>query len=318
MYKELPGLISPNDADTLWRYMSFEQFVDILAIDSLFFTRAHKFEDPFEGFIPSILENDFYEQSLVEYLSQTYKVPLQGKLKDVTIKIRDEIPNYIMCSCWHKNREESMALWKDYRTRGSGIAIKTTVRQLKDSLIDQIDFHVGEIIYLRSDIYDFEYIQNLLNIDRQRQNYDPKVLTYFPYFYKRKAFEYEKEVRVVIDYKELLIMDICNGDYIRANLSEAEYTEFENIIGTEKFPSADDSINECIAELFLKVGFPAITDNGKSFSVDVSTLIDEVIVSPYAEDWITDTIRSVVCKYGFNFKVNKSTLLDDPPSAETT
>ena len=49
-----------------------------------------------------------------------------------------------------------------------------------------------------------------------------------------------------------------------------------------------------------------------SFNIDVNTLIDEVIVSPYAEDWITETVSSVVQKYGYNFEVNPSTLLDDP------
>lgn len=48
-------IISPEDGATLWRYMSLEKFVNMLETKSLFFTRADKFEDPFEGFIPSAL-----------------------------------------------------------------------------------------------------------------------------------------------------------------------------------------------------------------------------------------------------------------------
>ena len=40
MSKELKGIIRPKDNATLWRYMSFEKFANILATESLFFSRA--------------------------------------------------------------------------------------------------------------------------------------------------------------------------------------------------------------------------------------------------------------------------------------
>ena len=55
---------------------------------------------------------------------------------------------------------------------------------------------------------------------------------------------------------------------------------------------------------------------GMLFNIDVNMLIDEVIVSPYAKDWVTETLRSVVQKFGFNFDVKPSTLLDTPTSDE--
>ena len=65
MYEELDGINPPNDEDILWRYTNFEVFVNLLITNSLFFTRADKFEDPYEGFIPqSIIET--YKQSLKE------------------------------------------------------------------------------------------------------------------------------------------------------------------------------------------------------------------------------------------------------------
>ena len=58
--------------------------------------------------------------------------------------------------------------------------------------------------------------------------------------------------------------------------------------------------------------FPDICDIGMSFNIDVKKLIDEVIISPYAEGWVTDTVKSVVHKYGFDFEVNPSELLENP------
>lgn len=52
MNSVLPGITTPEDTACLWRYMSFEKFVSLLATKTLFFTRADKFDDPFEGFTP--------------------------------------------------------------------------------------------------------------------------------------------------------------------------------------------------------------------------------------------------------------------------
>ena len=53
MYEELDGINPPNDKDVLWRYTNFEVFVNLLDTEALYFTRADKFEDPYEGFIPA-------------------------------------------------------------------------------------------------------------------------------------------------------------------------------------------------------------------------------------------------------------------------
>ena len=63
MYEELDGINPPNDEDILWRYTNFEVFVNLLDTEALYFTRADKFEDPYEGFIPQSI-TDAYKQSL--------------------------------------------------------------------------------------------------------------------------------------------------------------------------------------------------------------------------------------------------------------
>ena len=52
MSKELKGIIQPKNEDPVWRYMNFEKFANILATESLFFTRADKYDDKFEGYVP--------------------------------------------------------------------------------------------------------------------------------------------------------------------------------------------------------------------------------------------------------------------------
>ena len=52
MSKDLKGIRQPKDKDTVWRYMSFEKFANILGTESLFFSRADQYDDKFEGYIP--------------------------------------------------------------------------------------------------------------------------------------------------------------------------------------------------------------------------------------------------------------------------
>ena len=54
---------------------------------------------------------------------------------------------------------------------------------------------------------------------------------------------------------------------------------------------------------------------GILLKINVKTLIgenSEVIISPHAEKWVTDTLELIVKRYGFQFPVNRSKLLDPP------
>ena len=172
MSKELKGIIQPKDSDTVWRYMSFEKFADILATESLFFTRADKYDDKFEGYVP--------QSTTLSYESSGSQI----------------VPNfrqYIMCNCWHHGDEESMAMWDKYHLRNNGIAIKTTIENLKNSLPDEPNVFIGKI----------EYIEDYNQID-MLEDVPPEIWLHYPYFYKRTPFKYEQEVRAIIDIASIL------------------------------------------------------------------------------------------------------------------
>ena len=172
MSKELKGIGQPEDTDTVWRYMSFEKFADILATESLFFTRADRYDDKFEGYVPQ---------------SKTLSYESSGS------QIVPNFRQYIMCNCWHHSDEESMAMWDKYHLRNSGIAIKTTIGNLKNSLPDEPNVFIGKI----------EYIEDYNQID-MLEDVPPDIWLHYPYFYKRTPFKYEQEVRAIIDIASIL------------------------------------------------------------------------------------------------------------------
>ena len=171
MSKELKGIKQPAEHDTLWRYMNFEKFANILATGSLFFTRADKYDDKLEGYIP-------------EAIMRYYGSP--------NVRIGSNLRQYIMCNCWHKGTEESMAMWDKYHIRNSGIAIKTTMENLKNCLPDTPNIFIGKVDY------DVESIENQNQIEVP-EDLSIENLLHYLYFYKRKPFAYEQEVRAIID-----------------------------------------------------------------------------------------------------------------------
>ena len=169
MIIELKGTVQLEDKDTVWRYMSFEKFADILATGSLFFSSADKYDDKLEGRVPELIM-PYYESAGIFF--------------------DPELRQYIMCNCWHHSDEESMGMWDKYHLRNSGIAIKTTLGNLKSSLPDEPNIFIGKVDYEAESIEN----QNQIEIPDDTEN-----LLYYPYFYKRKPFKYEQEVRAIID-----------------------------------------------------------------------------------------------------------------------
>ena len=156
----------PNEDTKIWRYMDFTKFISLLDTSKLFFTRADQFEDPFEGSLP---------KKNVELRSQYTN-------HDERSKITKHWPRCIAVNCWHENEHESAAMWKLYLKSGEGVAIQSTYGKFKHSVREQKDIvRIGKVAYID---YETEMIkeEGLTNV----------------FFYKRKSFSHEREVRAII------------------------------------------------------------------------------------------------------------------------
>ena len=170
MYKEHPNLKKPKNLNAkLWRYMDFTKFVSLLDKQALFFSRADKLGDPFEGSHP---------KANIPLRAEIYKdeIPLQD-ISEIYKLLRE----FTAVNCWHLNTYESAAMWKLYLNSNEGIAIQSTFKRLKDSFRDKKhDIFIGRVQYI-----DYE---------KDRISDDP--LSSF--VYKRESFKHEQELRAVI------------------------------------------------------------------------------------------------------------------------
>ena len=162
----------PADA-ILWRYMDFTKFVSLLETRSLFFARADKLGDPFEGSVP---KNNI-----------TFRSTLEPELSDEEILryalVMQQLPRFTLINCWHDSSHESEAMWKLYASVNGGIAIKTNFDAFAKSFLTGEEIHIGAVQYVD---YDNDQIpeDDLLSL----------------YLYKREGFKHEQEVRAIVQY----------------------------------------------------------------------------------------------------------------------
>ena len=166
MRKEDGYLDIPPDDVVLWRYMDFVKFVSLLDKNALFFARADKLGDSFEGYWPISAVEGKISSSDAATISNIYKtlIPLT------------------LISCWHEGSHESNAMWNLYSSETHGIAIRTDFGSLMDSFKTDYNWMPGRVKYI-------EYDETSL----------PAIGDFWrPFLQKRKNFEGEREVRIII------------------------------------------------------------------------------------------------------------------------
>ncbi len=174
MYKEHPLFETPeNKGSKVWRYMDFTKFVSLLEKQSLYFARADKFDDPFEGSYP--IFNIQNRPSIYKDLSEEVLESLSNTNK--------EMREFFFMNCWHLNEYESAAMWKIYLSNNQGIAIQSSFESLRKSFdkCTEKDVFIGKVKYI-------DY----------KKDWMPEGNYFYPLIHKRISFSYEKEIRCII------------------------------------------------------------------------------------------------------------------------
>lgn len=158
----------------LWRYIDAAKFIDLVHNRTLFFARGDQFEDKFEG---------AFTKSIKQAIEQSYEI---NRIDFTFDEFKKRLRERVFLNCWHASPDDSMAMWSIYGRSTTALAITTTVGQLRDTIEAVSIPHNLAIAKVR-------YVKHWR---------DPK-LKINPYSnvfaYKVKAYEFEKEVRVIID-----------------------------------------------------------------------------------------------------------------------
>lgn len=233
MYKDSKNITLPTDPETIvWKYLDLSKFLDLLLSNKLFMSRSDKFEDQYEG---TFSEPTFEEIKKISKNNPDFLHYYKQKRKNIVI------------SSWHINEYESFAMWQIFTKNNEGIAIQSTVDRLQKALYTEsrIDQYIGEVHYI-------DYKKELIPFEDE----------FFPFLFKRKSFQYEKEVRIISDVTPLNI-DVNEGIKI--------HVDVEQLI--EKIyihPKSENWYKNLVLELMQKLNF--------KFDVEKSDLESDILI----------------------------------------
>lgn len=245
---------------TIWRYISLDKLIDLLHTRTLFFTPLTFFQktDPFEGYIPKVGLIALREitqkiisryddpldrlQKMAEGNSQ--KIELVNNLRDsINLDIPEkskeaysQITKRLTINCWYSSVHESEAMWKIYSSEGNGIAIRTSVAQMKraiESEDQEIEVNCGAIKYL--DFY-----------DETLKPSDCIVAGYLSPLVKRISFAHENEIRLFINSSDPIVpQNEFNPKPIRVKIDPQILIDEILISPMAKEPFISASISVC-------------------------------------------------------------------------
>lgn len=168
----------PADDLVLWRYLDFPKFLDLLTTNTLKMPRASSMEDGYEG----VLGEAATDAQLDAWKRRGEPSYLRHALWNRELKETFFWRERTYISCWNSFPTENAGLWRIYGD-DKGLAIKTSWKKMKDSLIN--GDCVDRVFYGRVDYKNFstEGVNSGTYTDQ--------------YFSKRIEFSHENEFRLV-------------------------------------------------------------------------------------------------------------------------
>ena len=218
MYINSSNITLPEDNNTIvWKYLDLSKFLDMLMSQQLFMSRSDKFEDQYEG--------TFSEPTFEEIKKIAANNP---KFLDYYKSHREKV----VISSWHINEYESFAMWQIFTKNNEGLAIQSTIGRLKKALQPEkrIEQYIGNVNYID---YKKEYI--------------PFDDTFFPFLFKRKSFQYEREVRIISDVSA---QNISINEGLKINVDLNQLIEKIYI-----HPKSENWYKKLVIELVSKLDF---------------------------------------------------------------
>ena len=197
----------PNSNMMIWRYLDLPKLIDFLQTKSLHFARSDTLSDPLEGSLTK--GNIMDREQQLQAVSNDQEEDLTPE--EIRQKIRESHQyaahfgrQTIYINCWHGGETESAAMWRQYGTAAGSIAIQSTYERLVSALPDES--YIGLVQYM-----DYSNPENQI----------PWGNLMSPFMYKRKEFEYEKEVRAFIwNTEDIKVENLPRGIKVNIDIDE--------------------------------------------------------------------------------------------------
>ena len=180
----------PADTATyIWRYQDLTKLLWTLANGALWFARADKLDDPYEG-----STTQPFKTSLAAAFND-FQIPRENAnqaLETIT-RSNQAFRRNAAVSCWHISEHESAAMWQVYAEAGQAVAIRSTIDRFLESLPEGFEFGSGRDESGRPNVHRVEFgaVQYIDHHKEHPPSWRTMSIT-DPFFFKRKSFSHER------------------------------------------------------------------------------------------------------------------------------
>lgn len=226
MYKKHKYFIlpSPTEENTVWRYMDFWKFKDLISSSELYMSTIKNMGDKYEGRIPDKVRKKWVDNLQERGLKSSAEfVEQMGSFEPIL--------NYNISS-WNINKNESYALWKIYTQDHSAVAIRTNITKLITSFKNN-DYwqHIGKINYFDHPS-NFKFDSNIMNVALNKFDYysfenELRILNIVPANVKIKDASTNESgnIRVNMNLDELI-----EAIYLAPNATEDDFNNVKKLL----------------------------------------------------------------------------------------
>ena len=289
----------------LYRYISFENFMSLLIEKKERYVRPITWDDKYEGLVYNFLDSDKQRDLLLEIYKnicpRNYYATIDNYFRYWYAKY------WTYAQSWTKLKE-SDAMWRIYSYGNHSIQIQTTEESITKLLQDNFNEGDNKITKeIREIKYDLLTEEDVIkqHIEQTQKTLD----VYEPYFHKRKAFEHEKEYRVVVVDKTLYFATQLSSFGAKYNFKQ------ENLDNCDDEKIVDEIMSQINKQRidWTKEVIDGVPNAIYAEITDLSEYIKKVTVNPFAEDWFVDLVKKICMQYGVEEKfAGKSKLYEKP------
>jgi hypothetical protein len=194
----------------IYRYLPFERFLEVMHKKLLAFISPTKWNDPFDNFL--------------------FKYDIQNK--------DNSFLNKLFVGCFTLN-PHSQAYWKTYAPEGYSVRLQFETRKLFDIILKLNDrAWFGELNYKRETEI-VEIFQNTEGLKAALEENEVNDSFLKVFTLKRMPFEYEKEVRIIIESKSIKegirrvnidLKELIHGIYLDPRIKTNEEIAFKKYL----------------------------------------------------------------------------------------
>jgi len=208
--------LTEDELDSVaWRYLTFPKFIHLISYGALWFCRLEYLIDKFEGRIP--------EKALARMRQENEKTKEWCPHPEYQTQI-DQWPekniadgrSLTAANCWFIGDEESPEMWNEYARGPDGVAIRSSVRKVWESIYLPAEFSfIGKVKYVDFNTYEMS-------------SYEAHQAHHRAFLKDKNEFGHECELRIcTMNIKTPACLDSLGRVFSKEDITGAKMNNFD-------------------------------------------------------------------------------------------